>query len=211
MHPNPTFRQTPDAEALAVARQRSFGILSINGDTAPLTAHIPFAIADDGHSLTAHLVASNPIWRAVSDGPKPALVSISGPDAYISPDWYGLEDQVPTWNYVAVNLRGTLSALPQEDLRVVLETLSDQFETRLAPKPVWKTDKVSPDALARMQRQIRPVTMTIEGIESTLKLGQNKPEAARQGAVDGLGTSAIGQEVAALTALMRQTLNDVEG
>ena len=40
-----------------------------------------------------HLARSNPIARASL--PTPALIAVSGPDAYISPDWYGPHEQVP--------------------------------------------------------------------------------------------------------------------
>ncbi len=201
MHPNPTFRNTPEAQALQFAAERGFGILSINGPDAPLTAHVPFVIA--GNRLRAHLVASNSLLRALTDGARPALMSVSGPDSYISPDWYELEDQVPTWNYIAVNLRGSLAAMPQGQLRAVLDETSDAFETRLLPKPVWKTTKMPDEALDRMMRQIRPVEMVIESVESTFKLGQNKPDTARLAAADKVDSDGIGHELGALAERMR--------
>lgn len=202
MHPNLTFRSTETQDTLDFARERGFGILSINGPDAPLAAHIPFVISPDGTYLEAHVMRSNPIARALQT-PLPALFSISGPDGYISPDWYGVPDQVPTWNYVAVNLRGSLQLLPDKDLRGILERLSDEFETRLAPKPVWKTDKVSPDALAKMLRMIVPLRLDITATDSTWKLGQNKPDTARSGAATGLETSALGSNQSRLAQLMR--------
>jgi len=202
MHPNPTFRSTDAQHTLDFARERGFGILTINGADAPLAAHIPFMISPDGTYLVAHVMRSNPIARALQT-PLPALLSISGPDGYISPDWYGVPDQVPTWNYVAVNLRGNLQLLPDEDLRDILDRLSNEFETRLAPKPVWKTDKVSPDALAKMLRMIVPLRMDITATDSTWKLGQNKPDTARSGAATGLETSALGSNQSRLAQMMR--------
>jgi len=56
----------------------------------------------------AHLVRSNPIAQCLRAGERKAVLAVSGPDAYVSPDWYArMPDQVPTWNYVAVHLRGT--------------------------------------------------------------------------------------------------------
>lgn len=172
MHPNPVFRQaTPDAN-LAFAAERGFGVLTCAGDPRPLAAHVPFVPVEGG--VEFHLVRSNPICRAA---PCAALLAISGPDGYISPDWYGIEDQVPTWNYLAVHLRGRIEPAP--DLRAHLDRLSDHFETRLAPKPVWRADKMTPDALARMMRTILPFRLIVEDVQGTWKFGQNKPEAAR--------------------------------
>lgn len=201
MHPNPIFRRTEQAQALDLASQRGFGILSMNGEDAPITAHIPFTLMDG--AVHAHLLASNPIWRALNDGPRPALLSVSGPDAYISPDWYGVEDQVPTWNYWAVNLRGPLEARPQAELRGMLDELSAHFEGQLLPKKPWVTDKMTPEIIEKMMRAIRPVRMKIDAIESTMKLGQNKTPQARQGAADGVEAAGIGMETGALAALMR--------
>ena len=204
MHPNTTFRKTSQDDAIAFARQRGFGIVAINGpDGEPLAAHIPFTITSDALHVHAHLVASNPLLRALSDGPCKALISISGPDSYVSPDWYQLNDQVPTWNYVAVNIRGTLSAAPIEDLGPYLEELSETFEARLAPKPIWNMAKVDTDILARMMRQIRPVHLLIEQVESTYKLGQNKPDAARIAAAHRVAQDGIGQETDALADWMK--------
>jgi predicted FMN-binding regulatory protein PaiB len=104
MHPNPAFRQMPADRNLAFARDRGFGLLALNGPDGPLAAHVPFLIAPDGASLDLHLARSNAVARAAL--PAPALLAVGGPDGYISPDWYGLPDQVPTWHHVAAHPRG---------------------------------------------------------------------------------------------------------
>ena len=206
MHPNPDFRKASYETALAFASQRGFGILSINGPDGPLAAHVPFIISPKGTYVEAHVMRSNPIVRALKT-PQKALLAISGPDGYISPDWYGNENQVPTWNYIAVHLRGQLQLLPQDDLPGVLARLSDEFETRLAPKPVWKIDKVAAEKLNKMFRMIVPIRLDIKTTDSTRKLAQNKPDSARLGAADGLETSNIGSELSTLAQLMREALD----
>ncbi len=202
MHPNPVFRKTEKAQNLAFARDRSFGVLSINADAGPLVAHVPFQLSEDGTYLEAHLVRSNPIARALKE-PQKAVVAVSGGDGYISPDWYGAENLVPTWNYVAVHLRGSLRLLPDEALRGILERLSENMEARLLPKPIWKIDKVSDDALAKMMRQIVPIAMDVESVDGTWKLAQNKPEEARLAAADALGQTGFGSEHGVIAELMK--------
>lgn len=201
MHPNPIFRQECRARNLDFARDRGFGLLTVNGDPAPMIAHIPFALSGDGTCADLHLVRSNPIARAVT-GPTPAVIAVVGPDGYISPDWYGDPGQVPTWNYVAVHLRGTLHPLPEEALRASLETLTEQFETRLLPKPPWTLDKTPEDVQARLMRMIRPFRFEIAEVDGTWKLAQNKTPEARRSAADHLKGAEIGQETALLAALM---------
>ena len=202
MHPNPAFRKTSQGDNIDFARQRSFGVLAVNSSGGPLISHIPFQLSQDGTFLEAHLVRSNPIVKLLAR-PQKAVMAVSGADAYISPDWYGVENQVPTWNYVAVHLRGTLRLLEKEALRGVLDRLSQDMERRLAPKPEWKLDKVDADIYAKLSRQVVPVAMDVEIIDGTWKLAQNKPEEARAGAADQLSKPGIGLQTDEIARLMR--------
>ena len=112
MHPNPAYRQQPDARALEFAAERGFGALTVAGPEGVLAAHVPFLVEDG--VMAGHLVRSNPLARLLKGGPVTALMVVTGPDGYISPDWYGEEDRVPTWNYVAVHLRGQLRLIGEE-------------------------------------------------------------------------------------------------
>lgn len=200
MHTNPAFRQMPPADAIAVARARGFGLLCLNGDDGPLVSHIPFELAPDASHALMHLTRSNPITRATL--PLQAMLVVSGPDGYVSPDWYGGEDQVPTWNYIAIHLRGTLAPLPPEMLRGHLDRLSANFEQRLAPKRPWTSAKMSDGAMDRMMRMILPFRLQISGVESTFKLNQNKSADQRAGAARGIRAAGIGHETAALADSM---------
>lgn len=201
MHTNPAFRAMSTDDNLAFARQRGFGILMVNGVDGPVAAHIPFVLARDGSFADLHLTRSNPIVR--SDLPAPAVLAVSGPDAYISPDWYGLEDQVPTWNYVAVDLRGTLRALDPDATKDHVDELSAVHETRLLPKTPWHSDKMAEGVMPRMMRMILPFRLTITSVDGTWKLNQNKPDAARTRAAAALAVQPdAGSQ--AIAALMRK-------
>lgn len=202
MHPNPTYRKADTTRNIAFARDRAFGVLAVNADSGPLLSHIPFVLDEDGSAVELHLVRSNPILRLL-DKPQDAVIAVQGPDSYISPDWYGVTDQVPTWNYVAVHLRGQLQRLPQDDLRAVLDRLSAQFEARLAPKPAWAAAKMTPEVLDKMMRMIVPCRMQVSAIDGTWKLNQNKDDAVRLHAAVGVGAHGIGAGLAQLAALMR--------
>jgi transcriptional regulator len=202
MHTNPAFRDTPVEKNLAFARQRGFGVLVLNGMDGPLVSHIPFVLSEDGRFADLHLTRSNPIARSALPGP--AVLAVSGPDAYISPDWYGLEDQVPTWNYVAVHLRGTLAALDLKVMKDHVDALSAVHETRLVLKSPWRSDKMSEGVMPRMMRMILPFRLTIASVEGTWKLNQNKPDDARANAAARLAEQPdAGSQ--AIAALIRST------
>lgn len=203
MHPNPIYRGTERQTNLDFAATRGFGVLSINGEAGPLISHVPFVLSEDSRRIEAHLVRSNPIARALAGGARPAILAVSGADSYVSPDWYQLADQVPTWNYVAVHIRGDLKLNPDAGLRPHLDRLAANFETRLLPKTPWLSDKMRPDALAKMLRMIIPVELEIGTVDGTWKLSQNKPEAARLAAAEAVAMSGIGLEMADIAKLMQ--------
>ncbi|MCV6823152.1 MULTISPECIES: FMN-binding negative transcriptional regulator [Halocynthiibacter] len=207
MHPNPVFRKSTIEQNLQFARERGFGTLAVNGEAGPTLAHVPFWISPDGSYAEMHLVRSNPIIRGI-EGAQKAVLATTGPDGYISPDWYEMDDQVPTWNYVAVHLRGELEVLPATELRGHLDRLSEVNEARLLPKVPWLTSKMPEDALAKMMRMITPCRLTIENVEGTWKLGQNKPEDARKSAAGFVKTYDHGQETTMLAALMTGVQED---
>lgn len=200
MHPNPSFRQETEQQHIEFAKERGFGTLIVNAGEHPLASHVPFILKEDVAEF--HLVRSNPIVRLLKS-PVAAMIAVTGPDAYISPDWYGVDNQVPTWNYVAVHVRGTLSLRPSEELQPHLIELSKEFERRLNKVP-WKIDKMDAEPLARLMRMIVPARLEIDSVEGTWKLNQNKDESARQGAIEGLEHSGVGSEIAMLRNLMKR-------
>ncbi|MGR3520694.1 MAG: FMN-binding negative transcriptional regulator, partial [Roseovarius sp.] len=98
---------------------------------------------------------------------------------------------------------GDITLQPQERIRDLLDRQSAQYEKRLAPKPEWRADKMTPEVLDRMMRQIVPCEMRIDEIAGTWKLGQNKPDDVRLRAADSAEAAALGQEAASLAGLMR--------
>ncbi|WP_375687685.1 FMN-binding negative transcriptional regulator [Pseudooceanicola sp. LIPI14-2-Ac024] len=199
MHPNRAFRDVARDRNLAFAHAQGFGILTVaNGDATPLVSHVPFLLSDDGTLAELHLARPNPIVKALSE-PRAARLVIAGSHGYISPDWYGIDDQVPTWNYVAVHLSGTLELTPEAGLHDLLDRQSAEFETRLLPKTPWTSDKMTEGLMDRMMRAIVPARLAVAEVDGTWKFSQNKPEDVRMAAADGV--EAAGDP--ALAALMR--------
>ncbi|NNE51794.1 MAG: FMN-binding negative transcriptional regulator [Sulfitobacter sp.] len=203
MHPNPIYHDAARAQNLDFTRERAFGVLAISTDGAPLLSHVPFLLDAHGTLLDLHLVRSNPIARLLRQGSVTARIAVSGPDTYISPDWYEVADQVPTWNYVAVHLTGTIELRPEEELRALLDRQSAFYEDRLLPKEPWKTEKMTPEVMEKMMRMIVPCQMRIEEVEGTWKLGQNKPDAVREAAAAQVAGYGFGSETGLIAALMR--------
>ncbi|WP_240502266.1 hypothetical protein [Sphingomonas panacis] len=86
------------------------------------------------------------------------------------------------------------SAFRREDHNAI-RALSGEQEARLAPKAPWTRDKMDAALFDRMTQGIVGFTLEVQAWRGTLKLGQNKPEAARLAAADGADASG-GRDIA---------------
>jgi transcriptional regulator len=184
MHPNAAFRWEDRDAMRALAKDIGFGMLFLNTPDGPHVAHLPFIFLDDDR-IGFHMARNNAIARYL-DGAE-ALFVINGPDGYISPDYYGIPDQVPTWNYVAIELVGSVRKMDEAALIAQSDALSHHQESKLAPKRVWTRAKMADGMFEKMLRGIYGFEMHITTWRSTLKLGQNKADAVRIAAADGAG------------------------
>jgi len=183
MHPNRLFHIGEPAAMAAMVRDLGFGTLVAPAPDGLRAVHVPVLI--DGDRLRFHVSRSNHLHAALVGGVE-ALFVATGPSAYISPDWYGLADKVPTTNYVAVELNGPVRPLDREGLVALLDGLSAAGEARLAPKRPWTRAKMTDGVFEKMLNAITGFEMTIRDWRGTAKLGQDKPAAARAGAADAL-------------------------
>jgi transcriptional regulator len=196
MHPNRRFDWTDRDEIYAFVADIAFCSIFATGAEGPAVLHVPVVVAGPDR-IRFHVSRANRGVEALERGP--ILLSCVGPDAYISPDWYGTDDQVPTWNYVAVEAEGRLRRLSDEELAGQLDSLSAAHEARLAPKPPWTRDKMSPGRFEAMLKGIVGFELAVETLRGSRKLGQNKKGAEMDGAIAGL--EAAGR--ADMAALMR--------
>lgn len=197
MNAAPIFRQTDAAVLAALVAERGFATIAVAHEGRPLIAQAPVLL--DGRRLRFHLARGNPVVAALAAGAA-AVVLVPGPDAYVSPDWYGLPDQVPTWNYLAVEIEGPVAVLDDAATAALLDDLSAHFEARLAPKAPWTRHKMTPGRFEAMVRAIVGFEMTAERIEGVWKLSQNKPAEALASAATAMARrpDAASREIAAL-------------
>jgi transcriptional regulator len=176
MHPNRKF-QIDDRQAMAdFVGEQGFGTVVAATEEGLRAVHVPLLL--DGDRLRFHTSRRNLVHDALTAGGN-ALCIVNGPHAYVSPDWYGLEDRVPTWNYVAVELEGPVRLLGEDELVALLDALSDRHEAMLAPKPVWKRSKMSEGRFDGLLKAISGFELEIRAWRGTAKLDQDKPDEVR--------------------------------
>ncbi|MBI0476858.1 FMN-binding negative transcriptional regulator [Sphingomonas sp. MA1305] len=194
MHPHPAFRPEPDADLLAMAESIGLAHIVVPAPGGPLIVHAP--ITRHGGSVRFHVARGNPAADHC-DGAD-LVVAVLGVHGYISPSWYERPDnQVPTWNYVAVEMRGTATAISDDDTVEQLDRLALLHEP--ADRP-WSRTKMDQHAFAKLLAGIRGFAIDKPILSATLKLSQNKTAADRAGVVAGLtrgGSSLMAQAVAA--------------
>lgn len=183
MHPNRAFAWTEEDAMRAFVADRAFAQIAAVADQRPITAQAPLSIDRDG-SVRFHLARANPIAKHL-DGAW-IVASVLDHDFYVSPDWYGTTDQVPTWNYRLVEVEGVARLIEPAALLAQLDTLSEAQERRLAPKPVWTTAKLSAARMAALTQAIVGFSIDAPVFRGAAKLGQNKSAGEVQGVVAAL-------------------------
>lgn len=211
MYMPPAFRLDDRATAVEVMRGHPFALLVVaTGRGEVEISHLPILVDVDGDQigLRGHVSRANPmaglIAGATDADPVRATVVFSGANAYVSPDWYQAENQVPTWNYLAVHATGALQHVADPaGVEQLLADLSAEHEAPLAPKRPWTMDKMAPGTAGRMMKGITAFRMVVDRLEAKAKLSQNKGEADRGGVVSALD-ALPGPDAAATAAWMRR-------
>jgi transcriptional regulator len=98
------------AAKLALIDRYPFGTLTTVAAGRLRSSSLPFLLGADRATLDAHVAHANTHWHEF-EGATDVLIGFIGPNAYISPSWYVSENMVPTWNYVAVEVRGRIELL----------------------------------------------------------------------------------------------------
>jgi transcriptional regulator len=189
MHPNPKFKMDDAAALRATVLEIGVAHLFAMTPDGPMVAHAPVTPTPEGN-FRFHLARGNRI-AAHLDGAA-VLASAMGPNGYISPDWYAEpHNQVPTWNYVSVEIEGVCAELDQEALRHQVDALSALHEARLLPKLPWTMAKVDDEHLDRMLAALRCFELRVADIRGNRKLSQNKSDADRAGVVAAIGDTDL--------------------
>jgi transcriptional regulator len=178
MHVNPANR-IDRAASLAFASARGFGLVIACDGGRPVASPLPFRLEEPDAvtpRLIFHVARPNALGEIAAKGGI-WLVSVLGPDAYVSPDWYASADQVPTWLYASVQLSGPVQVVAPEHTRHHVDRLSAEFETRLAPKRPWVSDKMTAARRDALLKAITAIEMQVETIEGSAKFNQQKNDA----------------------------------
>ncbi len=158
----------------AFIQNNSFGILVNQFDGKLWATHIPFELEtqkDGKQFLFGHLSKENPQWKSFVSADQ-ILVIFSGPNSYISPSWYDHEN-VPTWNYSAVHVYGSIKIIKGEALLHTLKKMIDKHESH-SENPIRMED-LSVETMKQTEG-IVAFEIEINEIQAVRKLSQNRDD-----------------------------------
>ena len=158
----------------AFIQNNSFGILVNQVDGKLWATHIPFELEtqkDGKQFLFGHLSKENPQWKSFVSADQ-ILVIFSGPNSYISPSWYDHEN-VPTWNYSAVHVYGSIKIIEGEALLHALKKMIDKHESH-SENPIRMED-LSTETMKQTEG-IVAFEIEINEIQAVRKLSQNRDD-----------------------------------
>jgi transcriptional regulator len=205
------FAETDAAFIADFVDQHPLATVVISGHDGLLVDHIPFIRDGElamGHRLVAHAAKANSLWRALDTG-APAVLVFSGAGAYVSPSFYPSKqtthEVVPTWNYVAIHIRGRLSCTRDDaETRAIVDRLTNKMEaTRADP---WKMSDAPTRYIDQMLQGVVGLVFEIEAIVAKTKASQNRLPGDRAGVITGLATEEETSEAARVVERMASSL-----
>ncbi len=158
---------------IAFMRANSFATVVSTVDGAPFASHVPVRANMDADRvwLSFHLAKANPQARAFRSEPE-LLAIFHGPHAYVSPSNYAAEESVPTWNYVAVHVRGVAREIADREAKLsMMAELIGHYEAAFQLQWDALPDRYRDGMLAG----IVAFEVDVKAIEGKAKLSQNRP------------------------------------
>ena len=158
-------------------RDAGAGMLVTNGPTGMMSVFVPVVVSDDRRTIRTHVARANPWWRAIGEGAD-VLGLFLAASAYVSPSYYPSRFSdpgvVPTWNYVAAEVRGRAHVHDDTDWKASqIRQVTTRFED--GREPTWTVDDAPEDYIERQLRAIVGIEIDLISIDAKSKLSQNRP------------------------------------
>jgi transcriptional regulator len=183
----PSFNKFPDEQQVVAFMQRySFATIVTTVDGLPVATHLPFLVKEkDGKViLQSHFAKANPQWKSITENN--SLVIFTEPHAYISPNNYETEKNVPTWNYIAVHAYGKAKLLESvEEKADLLKHTINTFEVDYFKQ--WQG--LPEDYKLKMMNGITAFEIEVTDLQAKKKLSQNRSDKEIENIIQSLEKS----------------------
>jgi len=179
-----TFLKTDHAELYQLIAKHNFGILVSRVTERPFATHLPFQLdfKDETAFLVSHMARANPQWQSLTDLENPVMAIFQPAHAYISPTWYVQQSPIPTWNYMAVHVYGSVEVIHDE---MALLSMVRNL-TRYHESGHDNLQTLSDAALTSRLKAIVGIKITITELQGKYKLSQNRSTDDQQAVITAL-------------------------
>ncbi|MBD1392184.1 FMN-binding negative transcriptional regulator [Mucilaginibacter glaciei] len=180
----PKYNQLTDhQQAVDFMRKYSFATIVTVANGLPTATHLPFVVEqrDDQIVLISHFAKAN--HQAVEIFECTPLVIFTEPHAYISPTHYEKEQNVPTWNYIAVHAYGKATRV--DNAAQVLEKTIDFYEAAYLTQ--WNS--LPQEYKTKMMNGIVAFEIMVDDFQGKSKLSQNRSSIERENIVTAFAAS----------------------
>lgn len=175
------FKVTDKQTIYEFIEENGFGIIISTRDHIPIGTHLPLILDRENECLTGHFAKANEQWDGIEG--QEVLIIFHGPHHYISSSWYETSKSVPTWNYVAVHVYGTIELLKNEhEVLGDLETLMSKYEGSNS----YSFDDSNSEFIQGLMQGIVGFRIKVHRFEGKWKLSQNHSDERRKKVIDAL-------------------------
>jgi transcriptional regulator len=192
-----------EVAAWDIVREAGAGMLVIETPDGLQSVFVPVVVREDRATIVTHVARANAWWRSLQDGDEVLCLFVVA-SAYVSPSNYPSRFDspgvVPTWNYVAAEVRGRVRVHDDSEwLQQQVRTQTDRFEA--GRSPVWSVDNSTPQYVASQTKAIVGIEIEVVAIQGKAKLSQNRPDIDHDSVRDNLaqGTPAERNVAARMT------------
>jgi len=172
------FRPDSWPEIRKIVEDNSFATIVSCDAGRPVATHAPLRLIEPAAGtflLQGHMARANPHWR-VLEAEQKSLAIFAGPHTYVSPRWYK-QLNVPTWNYIAVHIYGKPRLVTESDeLRGLLTGLVHRYEGHVEAERRYTVEGLPPDYLDTQMRGIVGFEISVDEVQASFKLSQNRTQ-----------------------------------
>jgi len=187
MYKVPYFTETDERKVLEFIEENPFAIITgiLNG--FPVAAHIPLEIEkrDGTITLKGHIMKETDHYKAFMQNEN-VLVIFTGPNCYVSADWYVTKKVASTWNYMDVYVRGKVKFTDADGTKKILASITNKHE-KAGSEAAY--NKLTAEYVNRMVEAIVGLHIEVESMENVFKLSQNRDEISKQQIIENLKKS----------------------
>lgn len=188
-----------DEDAWSVVRDAGAGALVIATPTGLASVFVPVVVSDDRGTITSHLARANSWWRSVTPDME-ILALFLAASTYVSPTNYPSRAEhpgvVPTWNYVAAEVRGRVRLHDGAEWKLrQVSSVTDQFERDRTP--AWHVHDAPPEFISQQLQAIVGIEIEVLSVQGKAKLSQNRPDLDRDCVAEQLAHGTLGERLVA--------------